>query len=192
MNFVAIEKRISVLETLLGVGTSGYNGATKNNPEKVLLSGDIPLVSLLNKLERRLAMLDSTNLEILRNKVNTLRGELEYAVKMKSPLSVENKIITAAKKVEDLSKKLEKVDGVTDKLPELVVRLKTMENVHLSAANFAHKLKEMETDMGSLKADVKSNYEVLKALKDGMAENITIMQNNLFEMEKRLKLKDAR
>jgi hypothetical protein len=188
MTVMSLEKRVTILETLLGIAC---NEQQLNLAGSKPFSSSFPLVEAIAKLEQRMSMLDSSNLDALRVKANTLRGELESAAKLKSPLTVENKALEAFKKVEDLVDKVHKIESVADDLPVLVVRLKTLENIHLAASTFADRLYNMEGEVSNLAADVKSNNEVLRALKVGMAENITIMQNNLKEMEHQFTAKQA-
>lgn len=188
MTVMSLEKRVTTLETLLGISS---NETQLNLAGSKPFSSSFPLVDAISKLEQRMSMLDSNNLDQLRTKANTLRGELESAVKLKVPLTAENKALEAAKKVEDLVEVVGKMDTVIEDLPTLVVRMKTLEHIHLAASTFANRLSNMETEVSTLTADVKSNNEVLRALKFGMAENITIMQNNLKEMEHQLASKQS-
>ena len=157
MTVMSLEKRVTILETLLGIAS---NETQLNLAGSRPFSSSFPLVEAISKLEQRMSMLDSSNLDALRVKANTLRGELESAAKLKSPLTVENRALEAAKKVEDLVEKVTKIEAVAEDLPVLVVRMKTLENIHLAASTFADRLNNMEGEVSTLAADVKSNNEV--------------------------------
>lgn len=181
-----LEKRIAGLESFLGHASncadhhSSASGGSGNN------NNQFPILDSLARLEHRVSMLDPENLEVLRARASALRAELESTTKSKGGLTTEQKAIEAAKKVEDLFELVHKVESVAEDLPALVIRLKTLENIHLSASTFASRLATMEAEVKNVSGDLKSNKEVMISLKAGLAENISIMQQNVKMVDKKL------
>ena len=125
MTVMSLEKRVTILETLLGIAS---NETQLNLAGSRPFSSSFPLVEAISKLEQRMSMLDSSNLDALRVKANTLRGELESAAKLKSPLTVENRALEAAKKVEDLVEKVTKIEAVAEDLRSARAALQQVRN----------------------------------------------------------------
>lgn len=181
LSVLALEKRICTLETLLGIQS---NILDSDIAIAKPFSPSFPLIDSISRIEQRVSMLDGSNLDALKVKANNLRIELEAIVKAKSSnLPLESRALEASQRVDDLIEKVGKVESVADSLPSLVVRLKTLENVHKSANSFNNRLVGLEEEVSILTADLKSNKDVLTALKDGMSENISIMQKNLKQMD---------
>eukprot|EP01036_Dinobryon_divergens_P032556 gene32556-42172_t len=180
LSLVALERRVATLEALLGLSSNVLDlEASSGKP----FSTSFPLIDAVSKMEQRLSMLDSSNLDSLRSKTSNLRAELEAAAKAKGSLALESKALESAQKVDDLVEKVTKIEAVSNELPLIAVRLKTLDHVHKTACTFAHRLESLEADVSTLNADLKSNKDVLSALKEGMAENISIMQKNLRQMD---------
>lgn len=180
-----IEKRIFSLETLLGsVSNSLDMEAVLGIPPK---SSVFPLVQTLSRLERKVSMMDESVLETLKQKSVSLRAELDALAKdrAKAPAS-EQKAIEAAKKVSDLYDRVQRIDAVADDLPALLVRLKTLEGVHQQAGSVCARLKDLEDLTGRLRKDTSDHGLILSELKQGLAENIAIMQENMAVVDSRL------
>jgi chaperonin cofactor prefoldin len=58
--------------------------------------------------------------------------------------------------------------------------------VHLSAAGAAQRLSAIESSAATLKASLDDNAQVLSALKEGLAENMSTIKKNFESMDERL------
>lgn len=113
----------------------------------LILSGcgnwnSLPLAELVTRLEKQFSLLDPAALDSLRTKAAAARVELESISRTKSSSqsASETKMIEAVKKIDDLYDQVQKVQAVAEDLPALVLRLKTLENVHQHATTFAVRL----------------------------------------------------
>jgi hypothetical protein len=183
--FLRLEQRIHQLETVLGYSQNLAESTAHANNKQTLLSS-YPLVETISRLEQRVSMVDTAHVESLRVKTATLKNDLDAVSKAKTTSSAsELKAVEAARKVEDLLVGVRKMEAVAEDLPALVLRLKTLERIHLSAGTFTSRLSQMEEELRGAVGDLRSNKEVLSALKEGFVENVAVMQQNVAEMETR-------
>lgn len=186
--FLALEQRVHTLETVLGYSHNSTDVAAALSSGKTIAQS-FPLMDTIAKLEQRVSMFDSVNLETLRAKTAALKADLEATLKLKSASGAggaADKLAESVRKVDDLLESLKKVEVVAEDLPSIVVRLKTLEKVHLSASTFASRLNLIESEVKAVAGDLKSNREVLGELKNGLAENMSVVQQNVAAMDSRL------
>ena len=181
-----LERRISRLETLLGYASSlvdNHNNATSlsQNP----YAPTFPLLQTIIKLEEAVSFLNHQQIDNIRSKVTLLKLELETTLKSKTNLN-ELKLMELYKKVESFVDKVEHLDVISKDLPQLIVRLKTLETVHQQSALFAQRLQMLEKDVKSTKVELSSNRELIDELKSSLVNNLKVMQENVRMVEKRL------
>jgi hypothetical protein len=179
-----LENRIHVLETMLGYSQNRDDWSLCVPGKKF---SPYPLVDTIASLEQRVSFLDPAQLDTLRTKSLALKADLDSALKTKAGGSTELKMAESIRKVEDLASGVARMESVVEDLPALVLRLKTLEKIHLSAGIFTSRLTHMESELQSAIGDLSSNREVLMALKEGFAENMKTMQQNVQTMDDRLK-----
>jgi hypothetical protein len=68
---------------------------------------------------------------------------------------------------------------VSQDLPALIVRLKTLQRLHAESAGFSARVASLETLAESLEAQTAGNALVLQDVKEGLASNITTMLTNI-------------
>lgn len=137
----------------------------------------LPLINAIAKLEKRIALLDGPTLDALKAKATVLKSELEAAANAKTSRSTtasEIKVIEAVRKVDDLYEKINRVQAVATDLPALVLRLKTLETVHQTSANFTQRLAELESIARGAAEDIKNNSEVLGNLKQVSSMQVSL------------------
>ena len=136
MNEVTIEISESIFLTLFcfHITTITLSGCGNWN--------SLPLADLVTRLEKQFSLLDPAALDNLRTKAAAAKVELESISRTKSSSqsASETKMIEAVKKIDDLYDQVQKVQAVAEDLPALVLRLKTLENVHQHATTFAVRL----------------------------------------------------
>ena len=185
---VALERRVSALETMLGHASNMLDaeGAQRGSLLSGLGgSGTFPLVDAIVRLERRVAMTDPAVLDALRLKASQLKADLESTTPKSvgsgktQQASEHSQALEAARRVDDLCEQVEKVRIVADEAPALIVRLKTLERVHSAAAGFSQRLDALERSVGGLSAELQSNGQVLDSLQRGLADNSKTILANL-------------
>eukprot|EP01038_Epipyxis_sp_PR26KG_P014970 gene14970-20139_t len=184
---IDLEKRVTILEAMLGLH-SNLMDVDNTFGSKSIVQNSFPLVEALTRLEGRIAMLDPASLQTIGKNTKELKSDLEAALKAKSGAQDprERTAIEAAKRVEELYEKVQKVEAIAEDLPNLVVRFKTLEGVHLAASNFASRLLNMEEEIKVLSGDLVSNKDVLASITTGLTENMATMQANIKRVDDRI------
>jgi nuclear migration protein JNM1 len=174
---VALERRVSALETMLGYASNllDTEGSARSSSSSSG-SSSFPLVETVSRLEKRVALLDPATLDTLRTKAGQLKNDLEASQKIKGSAQ-EQQTLAAAAKVDGLFERVERVRVAAEEVPALVLRLKTLEHVHSSAALFTQRLDQMERSVGALSDELKSNGAVLASLSEGLKENVKTIKD---------------
>lgn len=182
-DLLSVEQRVHRLETLLG-SKSNLIDATGGGAQKSPYP--YPLLEAVRRLEERAAALDAGELETLRAKCEQVRAELDSTLKSKSTLAAEAKVAEAARQLSGLLAVADRVDSVVGDLPALVLRLKTLEQVHAAAAGFTGRLGQMEQDVRALSGQLSSNKEVLAELRAGLRDSVAAMQQNVTAVDAKI------
>lgn len=182
-DLLSVEQRVHRLETLLGstsnlIDVTGGSGGGQKYP--------YPLLEAVRRLEERAAALDAGELETLRVKCEQVRAELDSTLKSKSTLAAEAKVAEAARQLSGLLAVADRVDAVVGDLPALVLRLKTLEQVHAAAAGFTGRLGQMEQDVRALSGQLSSNRDVLAELRTSLRDSIAAMQQNVTAVDAKI------
>lgn len=174
----SLENRVRRLECLLGQQMSGSSSALSTGADT------FPIVQAIQRLEQKLFLCDSQSIENVRTKANLLKWELESLCgKKKNEAGMEAKLLEALRKMEDMSGQLTKVQTHADDLPAIVLRLKTLEGVHWSAATAQERLEVLESDVRKLSLEAKDSSSLLSEVKEGMKSNLEIIQKNIDYVE---------
>lgn len=182
-----LERRVHYLETILGSAGNFNDINAASSAGKPTCP--FPLLDAVSRLEERVTLLDVSELENIRAKCESVRNELDATLKSKSTLATESKIIDAAKQLSGLIGVADRVDAVAADLPNLVLRLKTLETVHSAVSSVNSRLTQMETDVRGLSGELASNKEVLSVMKQSIMENVATMQQNISAVDTKLTAK---
>jgi hypothetical protein len=188
-DILKLDQRLHCLETLLGVHSNlSDHGGLLRSSFASHGTKSYPLLRVIQGLEDRIALLDTSTLEIFRHRFITLKTEIEtlYSKPMTGPTDQVIKALEATARVEEVLAGIQKIEGIADEIPILLTRMKTLENIHWNATMFSARLQELETDMQVIAQEVHGNNDVLAELKTGLKENLTMMQENMKIVENRL------
>lgn len=193
---LSLEKKISYLETLLGVELNENNVLQQESFLKSSGQTVFPIVSTLNSLEQKVSLLDSSNLDQLRSKlllfktdIDNLTSTISSEVTLKNPEtndSQQMKLVDIYQKITNFIDQFSFVQSVVHEIPVIILRLKTLENIHWNASMFKTRLETLETDILSVSNDLNSNKQVLTELKQTLSENFLTMKNNIEKLEIKL------
>ncbi|KAG2391741.1 hypothetical protein C9374_013226 [Naegleria lovaniensis] len=164
-----LEKRLALLEKLVGNGEESFPGETSS------------IESVLSSLEKKLNMLDPFLLQSLESRVKFISKELDTIS------TSENHSSFNSEKVDSLFQKVSKWDELAKQVPMIVSRLQTLKIVHDEAIYFAGtvtKLKEQQEELMDL---LHGNEDVLANFNQNFAENLTIINNNMKSLQERIK-----
>jgi hypothetical protein len=125
-------------------------------------------------MEQKVLFLDGSATEALRGRLSVYKHELEATLAAKSRANTlpETKLLEAVKKLDDLHANTQKLLGAYHDLPALVLRLKTLEAVHLSASNAMKQLQRLDDTVTSFDAEVQGNKTTLSTISDGLSQNM--------------------
>lgn len=166
----AIDMRVEAIESQLGV-PSGSSA---------------PLLSTLEKLERQLQLIapESGHSDSMRNKLNSLKSELDDLFKDKKGGG--SKLLDAAKRLQYLHDKVLSIDSLVSDLPRLLLRLKTLQSLHVEAAGVKNRLAAVESSAAGIEKHLNTNASILAELTKGFEENMTTLNSNLQQTEMRI------
>ncbi|CBJ32685.1 conserved unknown protein [Ectocarpus siliculosus] len=173
------EARIAALEKALGGGGEGAAGVVDAGK-----AGEVagPLAEVVASLEKRVSVLEPGRLDVLRQKAQLAKSELDALAKSRSaPASGSASSSSSArgKKVEEAFATLENWQGIAAGLPALVDRLQALETLHLASASFAQRLEQVETGQTELEGVLKCTNEGLLDTRKSSAENVSIVNENV-------------
>ena len=80
-----------------------------------------------------------------------------------------------------------KYDHVSEEIPVIVERLKSVEGLHRQSLDFDRKLKQLEEAQLSCLEYLKRDEEILTNLEQSMAENSIIMEKNINMLDEKFK-----
>lgn len=103
-NLAALEKRIFGLEKLIG---SSANSIDVENG-----SGIYPLTETIQRMEQRIALLDPTTVDKLREKIILVKNEVESLKRDKTKLEENQRIVQSVKTVEDLYAQMQRYTSI--------------------------------------------------------------------------------
>ncbi|CAM9966968.1 unnamed protein product, partial [Ectocarpus sp. 8 AP-2014] len=162
------EARIAALEKALGGGEEGAAGVVDAGK-----AGEVagPLAEVVASLEKRVSVLEPGRLDVLRQKAQLAKSELDALAKSRSASasgSASSSSSARGKKarklgdgVEEAFATLENWQGIAAGLPALVDRLQALETLHLASASFAQRLEQVETGQTELEGVLKCTNEGL-------------------------------
>jgi hypothetical protein len=167
-----MESRIIKLERLLG---SSQNTVTHNS-----------LVSRLEELESLVQTVDQQVLDQTATKAKVIRADLEAASKARNKLTATYKK-EDSKMIQQLHQQMVEMEGLSRYLPSLVERLQQLSGLHVQASTFSSRLQQVEKSTNQLGATVSGLESTLDQVQSNMVENVETMQNNMNELDERLK-----
>lgn len=132
--------------------------------------GDVTgsILEAISKLEQKVMFLDGSATENLRARLNVYKLELEsvLSTKQRAASLAETKILDAVKKLDELHSNTQKLMAAYNDLPALVLRLKTLEQVHMAAANATRQLARIDDAVVALETEVENNKATLATLNE--------------------------
>lgn len=176
-----LESKIATLESMIGSDdTQGRFSLTSNESLSAF-----PLSSSVQRLEEKVNLLDHSNLEQYRSKLSLLKVELEgLASSLNSPDGGSTKVVNIYNKVQSFVDQFAAVQSIVHELPLIILRLKTLENVHWNATTFVSRLDSLEKDVKVITNDLQSNQSILLELKSTLQENFAIVKENVERIER--------
>lgn len=186
----SLESRIFILETFLGndaTNSSSFDisdfSSSLNSTKSA--STSLPYLDMLSKVEGKLSLIDSSNLDTVKLKLSSVRLDLETINKSKNAIT-DDKVWNGVKKVDDIIAWIKSVESFNEDLPQLLMRLKTLENTHIAASNLSIRFNTAEQLVGEVSDSVQENSQLLIKLENSLSESLLSMENNIKVLEERM------
>lgn len=194
---VRLEQRLAALERCIGCGSASGSAAASAKSGAASMGS---LVSALEKLERRVASMDTATLDAVKAKVATVKRELDAFQQHAQPsagiaatksgggagAATPLKVVEAACIIEELYARSLRVDEVVDALPSIILRLRSLHTLHSQATTYAARVKSLEDTVGALSAEAAANRELISVLQKGVTENEAVFEGNVRQLEGRM------
>lgn len=169
-----LEQRISQLEALLG-----------GNPEKVsFITADTTSKTLMDSVETlqsQVSMLDVNLLDHTEARITNLLLKMDQ-VKEKSAEAGE---VDKESKISELYDLVKKWDSVADSLPNIVDRMKALQELHEQALQFTQALSQLDTAQQQVTSGLQNQSALQKQLSESFAANIAAIEANCKSLEQR-------
>ncbi len=177
-----IIRRIKTLQNNLLV--SNFDDMDKNSL-KSSLHGSSSLVELLSKIESHSLLLDDVALCVIKDKIELYKSASDH-LKLAVDSGVNQLYSENLAFLDHISSKGCTFESMSQSFPELVCRLKSLEIPHRNASNIVNNFIRVEQDLTKLSTDLKSNKELLIAIKDGIDQNKVIVNQNVVRIRNKL------
>lgn len=171
-----LEKRLGHLESVVGI--SNDNAAKISQILKAQ-----GMVQSIEKLMANACLLDSSQLDILENKVSSLLGKMD-SVQKKSLTSQETKYEKTILELYDLVKEYE---NSSQTLPQTVDRMLSLSGLHSKAAEFFNQLKELEDLQQSISGSLVKDETLLIEMQKHFSSNLDVIMKDISSLNERIK-----
>jgi hypothetical protein len=199
---LTLEKKITALETILGMEGNDLILNQSFSASSSSSSSSFPLLSTISRLEQKVSLLDPMNYENYRSKISFLKIELESFSSHLSSSSNDPKsggeggggggssnLMEIYHKIEGFLEQYSLLETMINEIPQLILRLKTLENIHWNANQFIGRLGSLEDEILQINKDLQSNSSVLQELKGTLVESFTSMKENIEQIENKFSSK---
>lgn len=154
----------------------------------VLSTRALPLVEALAKVERQATLLDANAIETLRQRLVLLKAEWDDFKKERLKLanSLERDAGSHFRRVEALHEQLQRLAPLSGDLPQLVARLRVLQELHGQSLRFGQRLGELEGGQNALRQLLQGTAQSLGEMKESLRENVMQVEANVREVDRRL------
>lgn len=173
VDVTSLEERLNRLENSLG--------------NSVVPGGKTNLLHRLEVLENQYTHLDEKKLDLLQKRSKVIRQDLEAAVKARHKLASGMASSDDSKVIAALYDDLQRLQGLSQHLPALTVRLQALSHQHADSATRMARFKAMEQTTADLSNQVQSIEVALTSLDTSMKQNASLIHDNIQSLEGRLR-----
>ncbi|XP_014233820.1 dynactin subunit 2 [Trichogramma pretiosum] len=172
-----LEKRLGHLESLIGQPTD----STSKTSQLLKTQG---IQKSIEKLMANACLLNSSQLDILENKMSTLLHKMDTVIQKKEQAGEDNKYEQTVSELYELVKQTESVSQV---LPQTIDRLVALSGLHGKALEFVNRLKELEDLEQNIKGSLGNNQVLLQEMQKNFSNNFEIITNDISALNERVK-----
>lgn len=175
VHMAQLDKRLEKLEKVIG-GTDEQMGALSMETNQKSLMGAIGVLS------SRTSLLDPGHLDHVEGRLFALQQKMNAVAEKKQVIDDTEK----QNKISELYELVQKSEGMSSALPDIVDRLETLEGLHDQALQFTKALSQLDSVQEQLKHSLDNNAALLTETQKKFADNLGNIQQNFTAVEKRL------
>jgi len=176
----SLSSRLAALEASVGFSADQMSMLTMETGKKSISQA-------VQVLSAKTTLMDPSKLDHIEGRLGALQQKLGFLQESKSTLDNESMA-----KVDYMLSTVERSKPLYATLPEVVVRMESLQNLHQQAADFSRSLVELETVQSQLSVQMGNNLSLLSSTKDKFSTNLENINQNfasLFERIDKLKQK---
>ncbi|KAJ3275370.1 hypothetical protein HDV01_000662 [Terramyces sp. JEL0728] len=185
-----LEQRITNLERIIGLhAIDPVNVIISQEDRQNLFNTTGTLIGALERLDMHFSLiteprvLDIANRKISEAIVNLEKlADLSYKQRMD-----QSDMHDLDKKITYIYNQMIKLESVANLIPNLVMRLKSLQSLHAETAQFAETLKMITTDHANLKTIAVDTRDGIEKLNTTISENNTKIANNIAALDERMR-----
>ncbi|XP_056129605.1 dynactin subunit 2 isoform X2 [Lampris incognitus] len=171
-----LEKRLAELEIAVG------SGSDKQGPLSVGVQG-VSLMDTMELLQARVSALDSTTLDQVEARLQSVLGKMNEIAKHKATIEDAD----TQNKVSQLYDTVQKWDAMATSIPQVVQRLIAVKELHEQAMQFGQLLTHLDTTQQMINNSLKDNNTLLTQVQQTMKENLMSIEENFSALDQRMK-----
>uniref|UniRef100_UPI003AB060D5 dynactin subunit 2 isoform X2 n=1 Tax=Centroberyx gerrardi TaxID=166262 RepID=UPI003AB060D5 len=171
-----LEKRLAELEIAVG------SGSDKQGPLSAGVQGT-SLMDTMELLQARVSALDSTTLDQVEARLQSVLGKMNEIAKHKAAIEDAD----TQNKVSQLYDVVQKWDAMATSVPQVVQRLIAVKELHEQAMQFGQLLTHLDTTQQMINNSLKDNNTLLTQVQQTMKENLVAVEENFAALDQRMK-----
>ncbi|XP_058800466.1 dynactin subunit 2 isoform X2 [Phymastichus coffea] len=172
-----LERRLGYLETIVGVSNDNSSKCSQ-----IVKSQGI--TKSIEKLMANACLLNSTQLDVLENKVTSLIYKTDTLAQKKISVVPDPK---KEKMVWELYHLVKQSEYHSQILPQIIDRLLSLSNLHKKAVDFINQLKELEKLQEHISTSLEHQKILLEGMQSNFSKNLEIVANDIGAMSERIK-----
>ncbi|XP_023248016.1 dynactin subunit 2 [Copidosoma floridanum] len=172
-----LERRVGYLENIIGVN--------KNvNSKFFQLLRSQGILSSIKRIIACACILNSSQLDIVENRVTSLLRKMDEAEEKKNSVRLESKY---EKKILELFSIVKQSESESQILPQIINRMRSLSNLHKKACEFNNNLDEFGHLQQHINGVVLNNTDILEEIQKNFSKNMEIIANNVSILTERVK-----
>jgi len=174
----SLSSRLAVLEAAVGFSADQMSILTMETGKKSMSQA-------VQVLSAKTTLMDPSKLDHIEGRLGALQQKLGQLQESQSNLDSDS-----VTKMEQMMSTVERSKPLYASMPDVIVRMESLQNLHQNASEFSRSLVELETVQSQLAVQMGNNLTLLSSTKEKFSKNLENINQNfssLFERIDRLK-----
>ncbi|KAJ3319965.1 hypothetical protein HDV06_005783 [Boothiomyces sp. JEL0866] len=185
-----LEQRITNLERIIGIhAIDPVNVIISQEDRQNLFNTTGTLIGALERLDMHFSLVTEPKvLDVANRKISEALLNLEKMVELSHKQRIDpTDSHDLEKKISYIYNQMMKLESVANIIPNLVMRLKSLQTLHAETAQFAETLKMITTDHSNLKTIAIDTQKGIEKLNSTIIDNNTKISNNIAALDERMR-----